>query len=383
MKLLAKQNSLIQGFYKPKYQLIFLGVIWLSFQVLFLWKNGIVITGEAGKYINQATLFLNSGKFSSQKFLFYSIQILLIAFCLKLQFSFLFVVFIQVIVNGISILFFYKLVSKLSCSPLLPFFSTVYFLLFFYYHIYNTFLYTESLFFSFSVIYTYFLFTRENFNAKNFLLILLFLALLYFTRPTGIFFLPATFLFIVIKFSPRNAYTIILIVSVAVIIAFYFLLNYSLHSGGEFDFLLPYLKENIICGVSTIQQQHNFSVPVEKNSIAGLLYIITHHFQLFARLGFQKLLSFFGIYRPFYSSFHNIFAMSYFYVLYIIIITGIKNLFVNYKAEVWFLLCNIWLMAISVMVSCDEWSNRFILSVLPSILLLGVISIENNRKRIV
>jgi hypothetical protein len=38
-------------------------------------------------------------------------------------------------------------------------------------------------------------------------------------------------------------------------------------------------------------------------------------------------------------------------------------------------------MAATVMLSCDEWSNRFILAVMPFILLLGVISLTNYKKK--
>ena len=381
MKLPAGQNSFSFGFYQAKYQKISLLIIWVFLQCFFLWKNGIVTSLEAVKYIDQASVFLATGKYSSGNFLFYSVQILLIALCLKLKISYLFLVIFQMLANGISIVCFYKLVMKLSQNNLFTFVATLYFLLFAYYHLFNTYLFTESLFFSFSVIYTYVLFTRKKFNAKIILVIVLFLSLLYFTRPTGIFFIPATFVFIAIKFYSKKALRIIAVSFVAAIAGSYFLFNYSIGSGGELDFLLPYLDERIICGVPTISEPHKFTVPVNKNSIEGLLYIISHNFQLFFRLGMQRLGAFFGIYRPFYSTIHNIIGSSYFYLMYIVIIAGVRNLFKQHKAEVWFLLCNIGLMAATVMLSCDEWSNRFILAVIPFILLLGVISLTNYKKK--
>lgn len=357
-----------------------LAITWLLMQILFYRQYGIVTDLEAAKYINEANHFLATGKYSSNNFLFYSTQIMLIAFCIKLKIGFWFIVLFQMLLNALSLFCFYKMVKLISRNYLLSFISTLYFLLFYYYHLYNTYLFTESLFFSFSVIYTYFLFTRDKLDFKNGLIILLFLSLLYFTRPTGIFFIPATYLFLIIKFFPKKAFTIVLVSTGFAITGLFFLFNYSLGSGGEFDFLLPYQKEMIICGVPTILYSHNITIPVERNSFQGLFYLITHHFDLFFTLSIKRLSAFFGISRTYYSLFHNVFVSVYFYSIYLIILLGIRNLFKKNKAEVWFCLTNIALMAITVMVSCDEWHSRFILSLLPFFLLLAVIAIRNSKR---
>ena len=366
--------------FMEKYNIHFLCCIWVISQLCLLLHYGVITDLEAAKYINQAQIFLATGKYSSNNFLFYSVEILFITLCLKLKLSYVLIIIVQIIFNGISIVCFYKLVNKISNNITISFLSTLYFLIFIYYHLYNTFLFTESLFFSFSIIYTYFLFSRKRLTIKNIFLMLLFLSILYLTRPTGIFFIPSTFIFLFVKFYSKNSFKIIGIAGFTALVFLYYLFNYSLSSGGEFDFLLPYLNETIICGVQTIKEPHIIIIPVEKNSIGGLFYIITHHFNLFAKLAVQRLNAFFGISRSYYSVFHNIFASSYFYLIYIIIIAAIKKLFKSNKAEVWFLICNISLMALTVMLCCDEWANRFILSVLPFFLLLAVISISNYRK---
>ena len=364
--------------FNKKNQILLLAVIWFCMQIFFIYQNGIVTDLEATKYIDQAHNFIATGTYSTNNFLFYSTQILLIAFCLKLHIGFWLVVLVQIVLNGISIICFYKIVERVSKNKWLPFFSTLYFLLLFYYHLFNTFLFTESLFFSLSIIYTYVLFSTKELKFKSVFLILLFLGLLYFTRPTGIFFIPATYFYLIIRFFPKKAFLVIALSSIVGISGLFFLLNYSLGSGGELDFLLPYTHEMIICGVSTLPQPHHFSVPVEKNSIQGLIYIITHNFGLFSRLAFQRLIKFFGVYRSFYSVFHNVVVVGYFFIIYATILFYFKNLFKAYKAESIFLLVNIFLMALTVMLSCDEWGNRFILSVVPSFLLLAAISFPNN-----
>jgi hypothetical protein len=367
---------------RQSFPLIILGLIWLFIQCFFLWQNGIVTNQEAVKYINEANHFLKTGTFTTGNFLFYSTQILLIAFCIKLKINFLFIVILQILINGISIICFYKIVKNISPNKWIDWLSTFYFLIFYYYHLFNTYLFTESLFFSFSVIYTFFLFSLKKITPKKGIAIFLFLILLYVTRPTGIFFIPATYLFLIIKFYPKHAFKIIAVSSIFALAGLFFLFNFSLGSGGEFDFLLPYLDERIICGVSTISNAHHISIPVEKNSIQGLFYIITHHFDLFFSLSIKRLAAFFGVSRTYYSLFHNIFVSVYFYIIYLIIVIGIRNLFKINKAEVWFLITNIAFMAITVALSCDEWNNRFLFSVLPCFLLLAVISINNSKNKI-
>lgn len=364
------------------WQIASLAAIWLVMQILFYKQYGIVTNLEAVKYINEANHFLATGKYSSNNFLFYSTQILLIAFCIKLKISFFFIVLLQMLLNALSVFCFYKVANIISKNSLLSFAATLYFLLFYYYHVYNTFLFTESLFFSFSVIYAYYLFSMRKVSWKNGIFLSFFLILLYLTRPTGVFFIPATFIFLIIKFYPKRAFRIIAATSVFAILGLFFLINYSLGSGGEFDFLLPYLDERIICGVPTIATPHTFFIPVEKNSIQGLFYIITHYFELFFSLSIKRLFAFFGIYRSYYSTPHNIFASAYFYVIYLIILAGITSLFRKNKAEVWFLITNIALMTITVMLSCDEWSNRFIISELPFFLILAIASISNFKNKI-
>ncbi|MFS8082548.1 MAG: hypothetical protein ACMG51_03780, partial [Ginsengibacter sp.] len=269
-----------------KNQFLMLAGVWLCMQFFFIFQNGIVTDLEAAKYINEAHHFINNGTYTTNNYLFYSIQILLIAFCLKLHIGFWLVVLVQIIFNGISIICFYKIVERLNRNSNLPFFSTLFFIVFFYYHLFNTFLFTESLYFSFSLIFTYALFSIKSLSLKTLLPIVVMLLVLYFTRPTGIFFIPATFFYLMIRFFSKKTFITLTVITGVVVIAMIALFNFSLGSGGELNFLLPYTHEMIICGVSTLPQPHQFSLPVEKNSIQGLAYIIGHNFGLFTWLAF-------------------------------------------------------------------------------------------------
>ncbi|MGZ3853173.1 MAG: hypothetical protein ACXVBX_10320 [Flavisolibacter sp.] len=352
-------------------QITVLIIIWIVLQFVFLNRFGIVTGFESEKYITEAHALLQTGHYKSGNFLFYSTEILLIAFSYVTHTFPWLVVAVQMLANGISVYLFYKLSFYITKDRLKSFLATAFFLSQYYYHLYNVHLFTESLYFSFGIIYTWLLFSVNKLSVKNIVLLVLGLVVLYFTRPTGLFFIPSTIFFIVFKFYRRNAKLILSGLFVMALGLLYFLLNFALNSGGEFDFLLPYLDERVICGVATISGRHSLHVPVEKNSVEGLFYIITHYPGLFFSLAGRRLLTFFGVVRPFFSIVHNIFVAAYFYTAYILAAVGFKKMVSTFLPQTIYLLSNIFFVTITVMLSCDEWHNRFILAVLPFFLLLA------------
>ena len=352
-------------------QVIVLVSCWSILQCFLFYNFGIVTRFESGKYIAQANALLQTGHYTSGNFLFYSIEILLIAFSyITHTFPWL-VVAIQLLVNAVSVFYFYKLCFDITKNYLQTFFVTLFFICFFYYQLYNVHLFTESLYFSFGIIYTYLLFSVKKISAKNIILLLVGISFLYFTRPTGVFFIPSTLVYLTLKFYRNKAWLILSIFFLLGVISLYFLLNFALNSGGEFDFLLPYLDERIICGVPTTQGQHSIYIPVEKNSVQGLFYIITHYPSLFFGLAGKRLLAFFGVVRSYFSFSHNIFIAIYFYSTYILGIFGLRKMISAFAPQTFYFLANICFLMITVMLSCDEWHNRFILGLFPFFLLLA------------
>jgi hypothetical protein len=355
-------------------------LVWVLCNAVLYRMYGIETSFESIKYISQAKLLIQTGGFSSGNFLYYSVPILLIAFSIKTGLGFGFVVAVQIALNGFSVYCFYRLVKKLTSSEKLAFLYSLAFLAMAYYQVYNLYLFSESLFFSFSIIYTYILFTTEKFILRSWIIIIVLLSLLYFTRPVGIFFIPASFFYFLFRFYRRKALWVLTIIGVVFIPAFYLLVNYSLGSGGELNFLLPYQNEQVICGVSTVTFPHELTIPGDKNSIGGLWYIISHHWSLFSRLAIQRLMAFFRITRSFYSIPHNVFLCLYFYPLYILIVAGLRKMAGRHLPEFVFIMVIILLTVITVMLSCDEWHNRFLLALLPFLLLLSTAAFFNKKQ---
>lgn len=351
-----------------------LATTWTILQGLLIHKFGIVTGFEATKYIDQAQLLLTTGEYSYNSFIFYSTQILLIAACKQLQIGYWPIIVLQLICNAFSLYCFYKLINKLTGKINVAFCFSLLLVIMYYYQLYNVYLFTESLYFSFSIIFFYVLLQLRKANVQSVILVLIGLSILYLTRPMGIFFIPATFLFFVFRFFPKKAALILSTSGVLFFILFYYVLNASLNSGGEFDFQLPYVYEIIICGVPTTNAPRKIGVPVEKNSVEGLLYIIIHNHKLFLFLSVKRMFAFFGVVRSYYSPLHNIYIGAYFYSIYILILIGVRKWKRTDKPKIAFILCVIFFTTLTTALSCDEWHNRFIYAILPFLLILAALA---------
>ena len=344
-------------------------LFWILMQCLLIWQIGIVTNLEAATYISVAKTYIATGHYPSRNFLFYSVQIWLDIFCLKFKTGFWPVVAIQLLLNGLSTIFFYKLILKCSAKEITAFGFTLALTGLYYYQLYNVHLYTESIFFSLGILYTYYLFSLQRFSSRSCILIILGIALLCLTRPTGIFFFPASFLYLLLKFYGKRAKIVSLVSLVVGGLLFYLLLNFALTSGGALDFLLPYVQQQIICGIPGGAERNDIIVNGNQNSIQGIWYIISHHPQLFFLLGAKRFLAFWGIYRSYYSTTHNLFACTYFYTAYLLALLAIKKIYRHFAAVGAYILTLVLLLTITVVISCDEWHNRFIFGILPFLLL--------------
>jgi len=353
-----------------KNQFIFLLFSWILVQGLLIWQNGIVTGLEAQKYIEEANHYLQYGNFSTNNHYLYSTQIFLIAAVTKLRLGYTVIVIIQLLLNLVATIMFYKLAICFLKKPTIAVAATFFFIVNIPYQVYNSFLFTESIFYSLTIIYSSYLLRLNSLSMTNLLFILLFLSLLSITRPTGILFFVATAFYIFFRFlNHLNVlYKTLIIFSSGII--FLIATNSMLQAGGSLDFMLPFKKENIICGVNTI---NNVEIKtLEKgNSLQGIVYYIFNNEQQFLKLAKLKTLSFFGMLRSYYSTFHNAFLIIFFYPFYVLIIVGIWKKIKQKDKKIIYLFTIIMLYWITTLLTCDDWHNRFILTVSPFLFLLG------------
>ncbi|MEO6252902.1 MAG: hypothetical protein ABIO79_06340 [Ferruginibacter sp.] len=357
--------DLLQHKFWKRKDLLSLLLIWLIVQTCLLFTYGIKTDGEGLRVISEANKWIASGKFSSPLFNMYLTEISLVILKLKLNIGFGFIIAIHLILNLIALLVLYKFLISLYTSNKIALAGCLLLAICFPYQSYNTFIYTESIFFSLSIIYSCYLLTIKKYTGYKILVQLILLVALCLTRPSGIFFIAATIIYLYFYLlkdlkpvTRAMLFTFLSIIALTI-------LNFAIGLGGGIDILLPFKDERIICDVPTLDYEVNIKTQGNGNSLYGLGYYVTHNFSQFSRLALLKSQAFFGLTRPYYSTFHNFFLQFFFYSLYVLTLISM----ILFKSKTPFAYIYIISLAliywISVVLSCDEWHNRFFLTLTP------------------
>ncbi len=356
---------------------ICLFIFWLIVQSILLVTNGINIGGEAERIIREANNLHTVGSFSSNSFYMYLTEISLVYIIhTKLGLSYSFIICIQLLLNFTAVVSFYKFMCGFYDSKKLAYVGVALLLCCTPYQSYNSFLYTESIFFSLVIIYSCRLLKEKTFKIKNIILLIILLLLLMFTRPTAIFVLGATCVYLYFFFSKDVQIFWRIIIFLGLSTGSLLLLNFLIIESsskvrGDFgiDILEPFRYEHIICGVPTINNEADLKIVKNSNSLNGLLYYIFNNFQQFSRLALLKTKAFFGLQRNYYSTSHNIFIAVYFYPLYAFCLLAIFKFKKNTPIAFVYFIALILFFWFSVICSCDEWHSRFFLTLTPFFIL--------------
>ncbi|HEY6504949.1 MAG TPA: hypothetical protein VIZ28_13315 [Chitinophagaceae bacterium] len=349
---------------------------WLLVQFILFYQHGIQTDFEARKYIEQADILIATGSVSSPNFWLYSVQILLIAAAKKLQAGLFSVVIVQWIFSFIATWVLYKFSTRIA-NKTTGLIIALLFIFNFPLQTFNSFLQTESLFYSFTIIFSCYLLSLQKLTPGNFVTILLFLILIGFTRPTGLLWVPCTFLYLFFRFFRAFSFLLKAGITILAAVAFLFFLNSALGSGGELDFMLPFRDERIICGVPTLSHFVDIKTSDNPNSVFGMIYYITHNFDQFVRLAWLRSKAFFGLYRSYYSNGHNLYLGLYFFPMYLLAVLSLRKWISHNKHLLLYCFTLILITWLSVILTCDDWHNRFFLSVVPYIYILAIPAVRN------
>lgn len=342
---------------------------WIIVQLFFLTTKGIILEFEAGKYIDQAHLLLNEHRLSAPNLWFYSFQIFLLAIAIKTKIGFVFIYLLQLLINGVSTITFYKLCTKLS-SQASAFVATLLLILNLPLQEFNIYLQTESIFISFAIFFSYFLLSLSTVNIQNISIVILLLFILSITRPNGLMIIPATIIFLYLKGIQQFSFLRRFFVSGFLCLGFLYIINIALGSGGEWRFMLAFQKELILCADTPYFT--NIRISDNPHSIEGFAYYITHNFQHFIRLAFFKTIAFWGLCRAYFSNFHNLFLIIHFYPIYLLIALSIPYWFKKNRIVFFYLFANISFAWFVVILTCDDVHNRFFLVLSPYLYLLSL-----------
>jgi hypothetical protein len=363
------QHALIKKPLTEKYFPFALVGVWCILQFILLWHFGIVTKGESVKYIEEARFVDGHGYFSEPKYLFYSGYIALHWIFFKTGAGIIGVYIFQLFWNGLSMICFYQLSRHLSGHKGIAGTSTVLLLLFWPYQSWTTHLYTESFFTSTIIIALHHWFYVKKSRTSTWTSIGL-MALLILSRPTGMLFIPVWVLILSRRMLLKQQWVKLGIAIVVSSAFFICIANTAMQGKGEFDFMKPFVEEHIICGVPT-QRNMQIILPENGNSLGGLSYYITHNMATFLTLCGRKFYAFWSMTRDHYSFSHNVFLIFFLYPVYLFLILSTGFWLQTQKEFYFFSLLLVSTFLCSVLLTCDDWLNRFIMPLIPVLFLLG------------
>jgi hypothetical protein len=134
-----------------------------------------------------------------------------------------------------------------------------------------------------------------------------------------------------------------------------------------------FLEENIICDMPVTVSNSQLEVSDHPNQLYRLFFYITHNFSHFSGLALTRLKYFFLNTRPYYSSLHNAYLLIILFLIYACILIGIRNIKRLLPVSLLtFIFSVIFFFALAIAFQCDDYHNRFFLTLMPLLTVLAV-----------
>jgi len=352
--------------------LVLLLSLFLVVQAILFAKIGVFSGLEAEKYVRQGNLLYETGMLSDTKYIFYLPVILLVYLCRLLGATYHLVVFVQVILSGYSLFCFYKLGKHIGNSTI-AFYSSALLVLFIPLQIWNFYLYSDSIFISLTIIYTYTVYSCGSKGIRGTVVILLFLLLLIFSRPHGLLFIPPTIIYLLFRKQSKKELLVSVSSCFALLIGMYIMLNAAFTGGEDMDAMKPFIEEHVICFVPLKPQGANLDLIKTDNPVNDIFYYIFHNISHFLKFTILKLRSFFNMTRPYYSKGHNILLSLVLIPVYIFGLIGLFRFVRPFKNFTLFLISLLILYPLGATFQCDDWHSRFTFIVFPYFILLACV----------
>jgi hypothetical protein len=352
-------------------------LLWFSATLLWFALYGFNYNLEGEKYSLQADYFLQHFKFEEKRHFFYLTTILIIAFCKTLYLK-------KAI--AILILLAFNLLAYIKLSKALELFfkhkqyalGAVGFLVFFPpFQSWTMYLYTENIFYSLVLILLAQVLTTTYLSIKNISIFLTLIILLIFSRPLGILFIAPLLLFLFLIATKKQQY-LLLIFSIVGAIAFYYVSQIVFTTTPDWTVQRSFNEENLICDIPTATINPNLKLISDKSQLKVLLYYITHNFGHFWPLALKRLQLFFLNTRTYYSSFHNVYLLAVLLTIYGVLAIRCKSIWKNIpKPLFWFITSLMVLFAGTIALQCDDYHNRFFMTLMPFWVLLVTIGLHS------
>ena len=346
--------------------------LWIVAELLLFGKFGFYFQMEAEKYISEANFILQNQHLSQGRYLFYLSTILVIALSVSLKIGLYGALSIIMIINLAGYLYFFKALKKVFDSRLPAFLVILFLLSFWPYQTWSLFLYTECLFYSVVMLLFSRLLLFEKMNLQFVVSTFLILALVIISRPLGILFVFPVLFFLFFHLTRRQK-----IFFFGVVILAFFLLAWVVQvvftTTPDWNMQRAFLEENIICDMPAVISNSQLEVSDHPNQLYRLFFYITHNFSHFSGLALTRLKYFFLNTRPYYSSLHNAYLLISLFLIYACILIGVRSIKRIFPVSLLaFIFSVIFFFALAIAFQCDDYHNRFFLTLMPLLTVLAV-----------
>jgi len=349
-----------------------LAVLWLAVQIYFFQRLGIKLVPDSTvRYIPYANFIVKTGQLGESQENRYILYILFLAFFVKLKLGLGAAVLAQIAASGIAcILLFHSVRNLTDGNRLMAFAATVFFIFWKDVQYFNVYILTESLFTS-SILFVIYPLTKGN-SSKHYRTSFMLSLIPTLLRPNG--FIVMLGIIACWCYSYRHILQLHKKAIIFSFIAAFGLLLFILDTYllTTFQIVETYARGEIIYASSiyAVRAEH-FVLPAEKSSpILRILFFILLNPVFFAKIFFLKLIIFICYIKPYYSLLHNLSIICFFYPLYLFASYFIlKGKALALKA---FVLTVFLLQAIIVAMTSEDWDSRFIIPLLPILMIFGI-----------
>jgi len=340
-------------------------LLWLLFQIAWYLYLGVQFGLEGVKYIDEAQFIIENHHLSQFRYLFYLPTIAIIAMIKLLDLGLYAAVFIIMLINLLCYLYFFKSLKFFFLNRIPAFYTIGILLSFWPYQSWSLFLFTECFFYSVVLILFGLLLRFQTLDIRFLLKTSIILLLVMISRPFGILFIFPVLLFVFFKLSKR-----LRIYAVIAFLLFLLVLNFVMQivftTTPDWNMTRALTEDSIICDMPRANSAAQLDLIHHPNQFYQLFYYVTHNFSHFAALAVIRLKYFFALVRDYYSPAHNIFLIAYLALFYGSLIFGIRRVlrFLPVSVSV-FLFASIGCFAATIALQCDDYHNRFFLTLTP------------------
>jgi hypothetical protein len=365
------------AFFISKYSRVLIVLCWLITTLLYLQRFGLFTVLESEKYISEAKRFIDTGNLSAPRYWFYCTTIFIIALALKLKIGLTGAFVVQGLLNIVAYLLFYTALKKVFKIPATAFFVVIYLLLFLPYQSWVVYLYTESAFFSSLLILLSVLMRYKPTGVKNVFLLGLALLFVIVSRPLGILFAAAMYVYL-FYMADKKWKLILGLGSILFLILAVYVINTIFSTIPDWRITQAFEEESIICDLPGTRLTYaTLDLAATGSPVYKLFFYVTHNFRHFLHFSGVKLQYFFLMARPYYSNLHNNFLLVNTACVYLLVLAGLfMKKRTAYKGFVVFMAMSILLYTLTIILQCDDYHNRFILSIYPFFVILAAMTAE-------